>query len=288
MFLLLGLFEKGFEPWRSTKSLKKYFQELPSGIESAYDREIQSFRQLNERKQARVAALLRWILFAERPFTVQELIEAVEHSMNQEDCYPGDELPDSWGDGVSEDDVRNLVEDPCKPFIEVRKEEDKSPSHWTVHFVHYSVKEYLLKRDGAKSLDPPSFKYSQTASEQSLLSISCLKYLTYTEIAEGFEATEEFVLSVRLKYPFLFYAAEFWHAHATKGKPMPRDLMDVACQLFDQNSLNWAMAEYLFGLPLHSFYTITSGNDTNFDSEEYNTFASQESESPPLSDGNIP
>lgn len=94
----------------------------------------------------------------------------------------------------------------------------------TVHFVHFSVKEYLLRSgglsDGQSRLERVCFPNG--SKEHNRLAQLCLRYLCYDVFGEQ----DQFQDGKRIRvYPFLAYAAKSWYTHALHDHCMSTDIM---------------------------------------------------------------
>ena len=228
--------EREISPGQNAKELSRTVLEMPSRISEAYSREVDKIIQLPSKEMTKALAILRWVLFAVRPLQVKELVEALIVSDDDDvdlDEYPFDDLPDTWTDGfVDEDYVNEMILSRCGSLLRLRSRFPDEPlSDQKVHFVHFSVKEYLtsLPRTDAVS---KALNLADIGAEEIRLSKLCLRYLALSV----FERTPSNIHS----YPFLFYAAWAWYFHAFRGKPAPgKDVIDRTQRAFDPATSNW-------------------------------------------------
>lgn len=234
MFLWIKLLENEISPEQNAKELSQTVIEMPSGISEAYIREVEKIVQLSPKHQDKALKILRWILFAVRPLRVKELAEALIVSGNEEfHEYPHDLLPDAWTDSfVDEDYVNGMILGRCGSLLELRSSfRDDSLADHTVHFVHFSVKEYL---SSLAATDPlaGALGLVNATSEEIRLSKICLRYLTLDVFKEIPPDTDI--------YPFLSYAAWAWYFHGYFRKPLPsQDIAQWTQKVFDPSHSNW-------------------------------------------------
>ena len=234
MFLWIKLLENEISPEQNAKELSQTVFEMPSGISEAYTREVEKINQLSSKRKFKALQILRWVLFAVRPLRVKELAEALILSDNDESHeYPHESLPDAWSDGfVDEDYVNGLILGRCGSLIELRSSHRSEPlANQTIHFVHFSVNEYLLSLAPTAPL-AEALGLMDTKAEESRLSKLCLYYLTLDVFNETPPDTDI--------YPFLSYAAWAWYFHGYHKSPLPpRDIMQWTQKVFDPSKSNW-------------------------------------------------
>lgn len=233
MFLWIQLLEKEISSGDNAKELRRIVSEMPSGISQAYARELDKIDRLNERDRRQAIMILRWVLFAVRPLQVKELAEALVVSDHEDQSYPGDDLPDEWEDCfVNEEYVKTKILGLGGSLLRLRSESpDSSLASHTVHFVHFSVKEYLTSNVTEDSW-AAKLSLSDPSNETNTLSRICLHYLTM-------DVFDKIPTHTRL-YPFLSYASWAWYFHGFHQKPSPcGDIMDSTKRAFDPCSASW-------------------------------------------------
>lgn len=233
MFLWIQLLEKEISPGQNAKQLKETVQGMPSGISEAYARELERIDRLQSRDRKQAIMILRWVLFAVRPLQVKELAEALIVSENELDAYPEDDLPDEWEECfVDEDYVKTRVLGLCGSLLRLHLDTSHSSiANNTVHFVHFSVREYLTSR---VTENPWAAKlgFGDASAEMNVLSRVCLRYLTL-DVFNDIPSNTEI-------YPFLSYASWAWYFHSFHQKPRPsKDIMDSTKRAFDPASTSW-------------------------------------------------
>ena len=249
MFLWLHLLSRELDPGENAKGLRKIVSEMPEEINETYERDLEKVKKLKPAQKARAIAILRWILFAMRPLTVRELAEALAATVDDSaDTYPYDDLPDSWKKGyVDEQYVNSYIRRSCGSLVELRGHNENKPlALHTVHFVHFSVKEYLLRSDddvnnGQSRLE--SICFPDGGKEHNRLAQLCLQYLCYDCFGEEKNFDDEGRIRV---YPFLAYAAKSWYMHALHDHRMSEDIMPWAEKLFNPSTSNWLLWSRVF------------------------------------------
>ena len=259
MFLWLDRVVEDLDPGENAKTLRGIIEEMPSKINEIYKKELEKLTTLKVDQKKRAVAILRWISFAIRPLTVKELAEVIAVGGDEvNDEYPEDDLPDSWKDGfVDEDYVNTFIRRSCGSLVKLRRQRADQPiaSH-TVHFVHFSVKEFLLglneSNHDQSSLEAVMFP--ARAIEHDLLAQLCLRYLCYDVFDTNTEHSKQDDYG---RYPFLLYAAQEWRFHAVfshwhlygKDKQdisFSEGLIRYAKRLFDPMRSNWIVWAKVF------------------------------------------
>ena len=248
MFLWLHLLSRELDPGENAKGLRKIVSEMPEEINETYERDLEKVKKLNPAQKARAIAILRWILFTMRPLTVRELAEAIAATVDDTvETYPYEDLPDSWEKGyVDEQYVNSYIRRSCGSLVELRGQNENKPlALHTVHFVHFSVKEYLLRSDdvnnGQSRLE--SICFPDGGKEHNRLAQLCLQYLCY----DCFGEENNFDDAGRIRvYPFLAYAAKSWYMHALHDHRMSEDIMPWAEKLFNPSTSNWLLWSRVF------------------------------------------
>ncbi|PCH02638.1 Hypothetical protein PENO1_036910 [Penicillium occitanis (nom. inval.)] len=261
MFLWVHLLSQKLKPGINASQLQKVVSRMPAGLEQAYERDLAHIESLDEDERQRATDILRWVLFAVRPLTVRELVEALilNGNIDDDNPYPEDELPDSWKvNYVDEDYVNDVLRQPLGSLIELRSHGENEPlSAYTVHFVHYSVKEYLLRPNEAGISRAQTMCFPDNKSENDRLAKLCLQYLCYDVFGNHSKR-----VSTRKQlqvYPFLVYAARTWFRHAVAGNSISPDIIECARRLLNPATSNWVMWSKVFD---------TADDDSDTDNSE--------------------
>ena len=265
MFLWLHLLRDELRPGENAKELRHTVSEMPAGIDQAYEKDLERISKLKTNKKDRAIAILRWILFAVRPLTVREMCEALALTFNDaEATYPSrDELPDCWSESyVDEDYVNDVIRQPCGSLVELRGNSLSEPLYrQTVHFVHFSVKEYLLQPSADGGPREETLCFQGSMSEHDRLAKLCLQYLCYEVFSDDTAQHEKGLKQTIRTYPFLRYAAQSWYRHASHHPSVSEDVMPYAQKLFSPETSNWIMWSQVFEAELGD--TIHSDNDSS-------------------------
>jgi ankyrin repeat protein len=267
MFLWIRLLRGRISPGKNAKQLRETVSETPVGLEQTYERDLENILNLRGGEKDRAVAILRWTLFAQRPLTVREMTEALIVDVD-DDCstYPSDDLPDAWDEPYINDQIRRL----CGSLIELRGREEKGLAETrTVHFVHFSVREYL---SSATSINFPMLGricLSDTASEHNLLAQVCLHYLCYDNLKEERHPTKEILEKKINQYQFLTYSARSWHLHALYNGDCSQNLIHLINKLFDPLAFRWILWSEIFESEEESFEKFDERSRDNYPSPLY-------------------
>lgn len=233
MFLWIQLLEKEISPRQNAKQLRATVRDMPSGISEAYARELEKIHLLPGDDRSIAIMILRWVLFAVRPLQVKGLAEALIVSDRNLEAYPRDELPDEWEVGfVDEDYVNATILGLCGSLLRLRSRSPREPlCDSTVHFVHFSVKEYLTS-DGEENAWASRLGIGNGRTEAEFLSQVCLRYVTL-------DVFREIPTETRL-FPLLSYASWAWYFHSFHQKPQPRpEVISSTKRAFDPATPSW-------------------------------------------------
>lgn len=260
MFLWVKLVHARLSPGKNAKQLREVVKVTPPGLDQAYERDLQKIDELEAEDKERAIEILRWLLFAERPLTVRELTEAL--LIDENDVYktfPADDLPDAWDDYYVNEQIRRL----CGSLVELRRSDPHEPiTAHTVHLVHFSVKEYLMKGTGINVTQVQGRKvnFSSVFLEHSRIAQKCLIYLCYEDFKLKWHPTEVEVESKIKQFAFLSYAARSWHYHAGLVGDKPKELLKLMFSLFEPATSRWMLWSRVSGLET-GFFTSFYGHD---------------------------
>ncbi|RSL56191.1 hypothetical protein CEP54_008931 [Fusarium duplospermum] len=258
MFLWIALVSKKLHKGATPRHLKKLLKETPSEIHDAYQTELHGI--LNSEQ---AVVILKWMLFATRPLTVREMTEALAVSFNDDQSnYPHDDLPDPFTeDEVDRDFVDNYIRIPCGSLIELRKigEDAPLPSH-TIHFVHFSVKEFLLQNLACLSPSAPRAPLSTEITEHEWIGNLCLQYMCYSEFDDTSKNGIKSLAGFLGTYPLFSYTAVSWHDHFCRGKSgdAQSNMSKMVWELF--RTVHWKTWAEIFEAHLQGACRDPSGN----------------------------
>ncbi|OQN96222.1 hypothetical protein B0A48_17784 [Cryoendolithus antarcticus] len=224
--------------------VRRALQDLPKTLDETYARILQQIDKGENSEEA--LKILRWLAYAERPLTADELLEVTgilideAHTRFDEDEVledPRDILRicsslvsiTSGSDGANESDE---VDD------ETANSRDASMSApQYVRLAHFSVKEYLV------SARPCVAKYSlQSDSSHDILAMCCLVYLL------RFQGDEWQTPDFGSAFPLARYAAIFWTQHARLSHGGSQQRHRLSMELLNEDGLAFATWTRLFDI----------------------------------------
>ena len=194
MFLWVQLVLATLDDVYSVTELYKAVDSLPKGLDGAYGRVIDGFKnRLSDSNKDKVTRILQWIAFTCRPLRTHELLDgATLHEGNMV-------LDETTKLGSS-------VLELCKPIIE------EGPGG-IVQFVHFSAKEFLLHNLSGPFLRPVSAHHT--------IALSCIMYLSESFLTFHPSISDTDMLSRLLKqcHSLQSYGYEFWVHHLIRSLP---------------------------------------------------------------------
>ncbi|CAI6098822.1 unnamed protein product [Clonostachys chloroleuca] len=245
-FLWLKLQEKSLRKGLNKKQLQNVIQNTPPGLEYTYDKNWHRITSLQPDDQCRAISILRWLVSALRPLTVQEITEAVLIMDSWE--LLSEDLPDEIDDDYIESEIIGL----CGTLLEIRNSPANSaPADRTLHIPHFSVREYLLSK-----LPIPSFIGGYEFVEEflnanceklhhTLLARACVQYISLTQVWDNSQYLSDDPLP---SAAFREYAATRWYEHARLGVPDHPSLVARCFMFFHEENSAWVGWRNLFEL----------------------------------------
>ena len=204
MFLWIRLQQDRLRSGKSKKDLHKIVQAMPQGLQDTYRRSWDSIQNLVEEERDRAINILRWLTFAYRPLTVMEMAEALIINTDEEqEAICEDDLPEEIDSEYIDGEIKGL----CGSLIEVRDgDEDTLPKLKTVHLIHASVKEFLVKALPIPMIVEASSSEPEISAVQHVkLAADCLRSMRHLGSCVFSDGEDG------LSFPA--YAADFWHMH---------------------------------------------------------------------------
>ena len=175
-FLWLKMQQDLLRDSKSAKALRAIVQAMPQKLHSIYERSWNRIEALEDPDRSRAMDTLRWVSFAYRPLVVQELAEALVINLESGMVpFSDDDLPTTIDNEFVDGEIKNL----CGPFVEFQNDSQCSdPSLRTVHLVHASVYEFLVKKLSV----PPLFgsgpdRPRSSALQDADLAARCIRFL---------------------------------------------------------------------------------------------------------------
>ena len=239
MFLWIKLLQERLSPGKNARQLQKVLTDTPTGLNQAYERDLRAIDDMPPEDRNRAYGILRWTLYAIRPLNVQELTEALLiDTLDDEIPFPVDELPDAYDEWYINDQLKRL----CGSLLEVKSPNNsaQTAAH-VVHFVHFSVKEYLSTTFDKPLSSHPDIALSNEPGNQGLLAQQCLQYLCCTNFRRQKLSTEEEFNDISQKYAFLEYASNNWYEHTSRALPLPYSLIALSNKLHDPSASRWRL-----------------------------------------------
>ncbi|CAG9974878.1 unnamed protein product [Clonostachys byssicola] len=232
-FLWLKLQESSLRKGLNKKQLQNVIQNTPPGLEYIYDRNWHRITSLQPDDQGRAICILRWLAFALRLLTVQEITEAV--LVNETEELLPEDLPDEIDDDYVESEIIGL----CGTLLEVRNSFANSlPRDRTLHIPHFSVREYLVSR-----LPYPSFidedgvlNESCEKAHHTLLAMTCIQYISLIQVWDNSQHQPDDPLPCAA---FRDYAATRWYEHTRLGLADSPEIVSLCLELFQEENPAW-------------------------------------------------
>ena len=279
MFLWIRLLHPRLSRSKSPATLRKIITDTPSGLDQAYERDLMYIINLEDDERDRAVALLRWTLFAFHPVTIRQLAEALLVEFKDDDqsgdegsvakresgpdCLDSDEEFDSEGtendradnylplaeapDFGDDDSVANDFLKACGSLLELRGKENVAVEDRTVHFVHFSVQEYLLKAANVNFPTLNELRLSDRALSHEKLALVNLQYLLYDDFRQKKNSTVEQFNEKKARYALLEYAGAAWGWHANCCQPLPQTIIKLCNQLLDPHNHKWISYSEIVG-----------------------------------------
>jgi ankyrin repeat protein len=204
MFLWVSLIIDDLQKSTTTRPriIREKLKSLPKTLPGLYT-DILLKIKFEDREYA--TTILRWVVWAVRPLTLQELTIAI--------AIKPDDTSMSSLEGEMESDLTTVLRLLFGPMIDIRGDE--------VHLVHQSAKDFFRSSElpEGSSHDHSDFRSCLHPTKSNLqLTVRCLTYLSFDEFEEGpvdaryyWEKPETLLQKGR----FLGYAATHWSDHMT-------------------------------------------------------------------------
>jgi hypothetical protein len=171
--------------------------------------------------------VLRWLTFAERPLTIDEIAEIAAIDVDRDTQYDEEE--------VLEDPMEGL--DICSSLVSISTDMGDrrlGSSRQVAMLAHYSVKEYFLS-DRIRAGNASRYSMQHTLCH-GILARFCLGYL------EQIIHSDSRLIETLLEEKLAHYCAEYWMKHARQaGDGNAKTAQVAACFLSSINTayLNW-------------------------------------------------
>ena len=220
--------------------LRAIIEDMPRGLDEAYDRDLQTICGLDSEDRERALSILRWVLYAARPLTVRELAEALLISVNDDGSlhkwFPQDDLPETWDEDYTNEQIMGV----CGSLIDIRGgEAGNSVENQTVHFVHFSIKEYLLRTVDIELPGLVKDYFTDMFRVEELITKICLRYLCLKDFQQAAHSTITQFNARAKKYAFLDYAAIHMTTHLSDAQPLSQSIIKLCNALLDPSASRW-------------------------------------------------
>lgn len=243
MFLYIYRIQARLKSSMSASKLRAMIDDTPRGrdFDEAYERDLQAIPSLEEDdERERAVAILRWVFFAARPLTVRELAEALIVSADEDNTmakhFPKEDLPDEWHHTFVEEQITGL----CGLLIDLRgKEAGKPIMDQEVHFVHFTIKEYLSRPDRLKFPVSSRNDFLDTFQAHEKVVKACLRYMCYKDFIQTDHSTKQMFDEKLAQYPFLRFADISWTFHMSQCRPFSAEIIQRCNAWFDPANLRW-------------------------------------------------
>ena len=234
MFLWVRLQEGNLRGTRNRKQLMKAINDVPSGLEHAFERSWKDILKLPPRDKDRAITILRWVVSAFEPLTVNELIVAL---LIKDDDVCDDLEVDDLPDCIDDDYVNGEILRFCGSLLEVRAVDSEQPVETrTVNLVHFSVKEFLLSNTNHLQVSCRPEEISlESYKQDDYIARLCLRYLNYESswLYTGEGKTSDKIV------PFFNYAALYWDKHISNQDSSSTETIRLTNAFFSPKNPNW-------------------------------------------------
>ncbi|EQB52672.1 hypothetical protein CGLO_07683 [Colletotrichum gloeosporioides Cg-14] len=185
------------------RTLLKELSSLPRDLDETYHRMI---RDIPEENKSNATTVLRFLAFSNRPFTVEELADALAVNLNESPKFdPAFRMPRSTEICLYCPSMLLLA----RTRKRARDQLDGYKEVLEVRLAHFSVKEYLTSDRLHAELRP---LIEPSISQASLAEI-CVAYLSEIKDAMTKQQIEE-------EFPFASYSAQSWLDHAAASRSL--------------------------------------------------------------------
>lgn len=221
MFLWLRLAGERLKPGMKNSKITQILESMPAGLNGAYKRDLARIATFSLEDQTVVKDILRWLIFAIRPLSVMELLHALAI-----DIASGTVIYDDIPDIINYDVIQTQILSMCGSFVQIREDPQSAQtnvtsfSNHTVHFVHFSAKEFLLKGTQEPGGTHDGLFFPTAENNHRILTEYSLTYL----LSDSVQA---------VRGAFSLYASISWRKHCQQSSPKATGLCrDLQAKLF--------------------------------------------------------
>jgi hypothetical protein len=191
--LVVPILKKAYDHGQVT-ALDKCLKHIPEDLNKLFrdilGRDAQNMENL--------VLCLKWILYAERPLSPEELFFAMSTASDTGPVAVWDP------DDITPEDINRFILSSSKGLVEPTK--SKTP---TIQFIHESVRDFLLKENGLALLEI-GVDCTSAGSVHDLLKERCQRYFCSVPTDHGLESSSK----TADMFPFLKYAICYVFKHA--------------------------------------------------------------------------
>ncbi|KAI9783788.1 MAG: hypothetical protein M1839_003124 [Geoglossum umbratile] len=235
MFLLAQLHMDSLVEKLSLGEVHNALDGLPKELDKAYDDALKRIEGQREYEVRVAKIVLRWLSFAVRPLTVQEIqcALAVEQRYLQAVEQQDINIVHNWKPDVDFLSNEDILLSLCAGLVIIDRESN------IIRLVHYTTQAYFERCRDQRFPDG-----------QKIIAMTCVIYISMNTFAEGYCPTDE-ILETRLQQNALFsYAAQNWGIHACGTAE--QTVHDLALKFLLDNSKVLSSSQVLL-IPEHRY-----------------------------------
>jgi len=206
---------------RTDRHIRDALKELPQGLEKSFERSLNQIEQLPDRPRSQAKPVLRWVICAARPLTLEELTEAVAI----------DEMDEVWDEDRLVNDGKSLIDD-CANLICFRWDWSwhRDGPNTEVQLVHASVRDFFTNGSGSIRDNLRSYICYPLREAHTVLTESFYKYLS---LRSGYAwKYDEYGYLIQRENRFAYYVSEFWPHHIRQAD---QDFQKQFCSILDSS-----------------------------------------------------
>lgn len=202
MFLMARLQLNQISSMVTVKQIYSVLEKLPGQLYDFYDEQIRRLRCLPYYERALCIRVLSWVFRCKRPLSARELVTGLAVEAGDTHFDPSGIMDiglilEVCAGLIHLAGPHKTASDHCLPHVT----QEKITGEEKVRFVHSTVQDYLADYSREIFDMHPDLDIFR----------ACSTYLALAEIQEFTGGTD----SLRMRYPFLSYAVNFWPAHVS-------------------------------------------------------------------------
>jgi ankyrin repeat protein len=176
--LVVASLVKERDEGRTVREMRQQLEELPDQLDELF---TNYFKSVSARDRLETLHLMQWILFAQRPLTAAEVYCALAFCVE-----PPPRSQKAWQEGCldNEPQIESRLRTLSKGLVEIKEVDDDQylwpPHSRVVQFIHESVRDFLIHRNGLLILDS-SLGQLIPGKSHDLLARACINYLSTEE-----------------------------------------------------------------------------------------------------------